>query len=341
MSERKRIEYLDFLRVLATIAVVFYHTGAGSEIIGNIITIAFNWCVPIFIMISGTLFLRKDKLVTEKTIFTKTLPRIIGIIFVWGMFYNVVSKFIIEGISINAFIESLIMVITADTTYCYQFWYLYLLVGLYILIPIIKPWVDKYMNSDKPTQESNIVFIFLMIVSLIIPTTLRIVGFEGTVWKGAFTVFTAFVFYLFTGTYLYRWDMPKGIKCFVGVTFVAQVIWFSYNMMHGQYESICTWFGYESFFTWEMSVIVYSLAKKFYKPIKNSVGKKLVSVISKNSLGIYILHVMVLMFLSKMGFSSNIINIYVFPIINVAITIVICIIGSEIISRIPIIKKLI
>lgn len=241
----------------------------------------------------------------------------------------------------KAFIESLIMVITADTTYCYQFWYLYLLVGLYILIPIIKPWVDKYMNSDKSTQESNIMFIFLMIVSLIIPTTLRIVGFEGTVWKGAFTVFTAFVFYLFTGTYLYRWDMPKGIKCFVGVTFVAQVIWFSYNMMHGQYESICTWFGYESFFTLEMSVILYSLAKKFYKPIKNSVGEKLVSVISKNSLGIYILYVMVLMLLSKMGFSSNIINIYVFPIINVSITIVICIIGSEIINRIPIIKKLI
>ena len=113
------------------------------------------------------------------------------------------------------------MVITADTTYCYQFWYLYLLVGLYILIPIIKPWIDKYMNSDKPIQESNIVFIFLMIVSLIIPITLRIVGFEGTVWKGAFTVFTAFVFYLFMGTYLYRWDMSKGIKCFVGVTFVA------------------------------------------------------------------------------------------------------------------------
>lgn len=45
-------------------------------------------------------------------------------------------------------------------------------------------------------------------------------------------------------------------------------------MMHGQYESICTWFGYESFFTWEMSVILYSLAKKFHKPIKNSVGGK-------------------------------------------------------------------
>lgn len=65
-----KIEYFECLRVIATIAVIIVHVAAMKWYDGyarslswnifNIYDSAVRWCVPIFLMISGALFLSKE-----------------------------------------------------------------------------------------------------------------------------------------------------------------------------------------------------------------------------------------------------------------------------------------
>lgn len=106
------------MRAIATIAVVFYHAGGGgNHIVNSVVKISLNWCVPIFIMITGALFLDSPKEQTEKIILSKTLPRILGVLIIFGGIYNLISLIIINGLSFTSVLIALKMVICADTTF--------------------------------------------------------------------------------------------------------------------------------------------------------------------------------------------------------------------------------
>ena len=146
-----KTEHIVFLRAIATIAVVLYHSKPSVEnglVTHNLISLLFNWCVPIFFMISGALFFDPQKHVDFKYMINKTL-NVLKIIFFWGFIYNFISIVIIEkNISFDIFKSSILMILKADTTYGYQFWYLYSLIGIYLLIPLFKPWFDKHLKND-------------------------------------------------------------------------------------------------------------------------------------------------------------------------------------------------
>lgn len=70
-------EYLNILRWISTIAVVFIHTITADSTIYNksnilyIIRNLLNWCVPMFVMISGVLFLNPKKEIPIKKLLKK------------------------------------------------------------------------------------------------------------------------------------------------------------------------------------------------------------------------------------------------------------------------------
>jgi len=92
----KRIYYLDVLRVLATLAVVVLHV-AADRWYGDVGS--FSWkvftgysgitrfCVPVFFMISGALFLQKEKQVPVKTNYTKYIFRLVIFLLFLAMVY--------------------------------------------------------------------------------------------------------------------------------------------------------------------------------------------------------------------------------------------------------------
>lgn len=85
-SNEKRKEYIVIFRALATIAVVFYHCGAGgSERLDNFVKVIFNWCVPIFLMITGALFLDSQKELTEKIVCSKYVPKFLCVLAIGGI----------------------------------------------------------------------------------------------------------------------------------------------------------------------------------------------------------------------------------------------------------------
>jgi len=99
-----RIIYLDCLRVAAITAVIIIHIAASQWYITpvntfnwrvlNIYDSLARWCVPIFIMISGALFLNPSKNISKKDLFCKYIKRILIANVFWGFLYGFFSLFI-------------------------------------------------------------------------------------------------------------------------------------------------------------------------------------------------------------------------------------------------------
>ena len=99
---KNRIIYLDILRILATFAVIIIHVCsqnwnkvAPSSYEWNVFNFfsgISRWAVPIFVMISGTLFLDNRRNINIKKLYTKNILRIITAFIFWSLFYTIITN---------------------------------------------------------------------------------------------------------------------------------------------------------------------------------------------------------------------------------------------------------
>ena len=103
MTENKLIQrqyQLDYLRVFASIAIILLHVTAQNmpycELAGtewniyNICNSASRWGVPVFVMMSGALFLPRE--ISTKTLYKKYISRMAIAYVVWSAFYVIVDS---------------------------------------------------------------------------------------------------------------------------------------------------------------------------------------------------------------------------------------------------------
>lgn len=154
-----RILYFDVLRIISIFAVICVHVNAGlwwdyhpsiNWYLTTIIMSLLRWCVPIFIMISGALFLNSNKRISIRKLYTKNIARIVFAYLFWATIYA-----IDPNISINHFIGRIIQG-------PFHFWFLKMLVGIYVVIPIL-----KIITSDRKIEEYFLVL--SCITTFIIP----------------------------------------------------------------------------------------------------------------------------------------------------------------------------
>ncbi|MCR5659125.1 MAG: acyltransferase family protein [Bacteroidales bacterium] len=141
----QRVFYLDLLRVLATFGVIVIHV-CGRGFYGCLFSPGWyyavffhsmvRWCVPIFFMISGTLFLNPQKTVTYKDVLQKYIPRILIAYVFWSIFYYFIDDYC-GTLSIRKLFES-----------SFHLWFLPVLMAVYLLIPLLRKLVlDKKLVS--------------------------------------------------------------------------------------------------------------------------------------------------------------------------------------------------
>lgn len=145
-TSNQRIVYLDLLRLFATFAVILLHVATSefsvfslrgewyAAVVYDSIT---RWCVPVFVMISGALFLNPGKNICYRSIFSKYVPRLFiayvfwtVVYFIWALYFyydfNVLDN---ESFSIKQ---------TLLAPFNYHLWFLPLLMGIYFLIPVFR-----------------------------------------------------------------------------------------------------------------------------------------------------------------------------------------------------------
>ncbi len=146
MSDNKnaRLGYSDFLRCLATLAVVTLHC-AGATLAArdpssltflglNILDGLCRWAVPMFVMLSGMFLLDLERELSRKK-WLSHLARLALVILIWGFFYALwdarAAHFGAEWL-----LEGLISMVTGRLHY--HLWFLPMLLGLYLLIPPLR-----------------------------------------------------------------------------------------------------------------------------------------------------------------------------------------------------------
>ncbi len=175
-TEKNHITYLEVLRLVACILVVGVHVSAFNLEQVPVESLNFKVMngldclsilgVPLFVMISGTLFLAPSYEVTVKKFYTRKIPRIVFLYFFWLLFYNVVN-FLENGTVWNfTNVKKQIVLESLLGKGMYHMWYLPMLAVLYLLTPFLK--------SFAADRKKCMLFCALgFAYSILLPTALK------------------------------------------------------------------------------------------------------------------------------------------------------------------------
>ena len=165
--KKKKILYYHNLRIISSFAVIIIHVSAIYYYKFNIKS--FNWkaafyfngisrfSVPIFFMISGDLFLKKD--FTFKIIYYKYIKNLFIHYIIWSLIYSI-YKTKCSQIHINN-------IILLCLKGYYHLWYLKTTIGLYMIVPFLREIIKKdYLLN--PFISLSILFNFFQIFFLLL-----------------------------------------------------------------------------------------------------------------------------------------------------------------------------
>lgn len=295
--------------------------------------------VPLFIMLSGALLLQPSKVDEPIRVFLKKRLSRIGIAFVfWSVIYFAWSYYVNHAaLTVNSVIQSFL----SGGAYK-QFWFIYLIMGLYLITPILRVVVA---HADKRILRYLIILWF--IAATLIPLFRLITGFA--VDDNLF-VFGGFIGYFVLGIYLIGIDVKtKTLKKLLVAGIISTVI--GLYLMAFPFHSLGQYF----FFTFITSanvvlasVAAYMLLGKYPKDWpKNSHPRlrRLTHAISANTLPIFFFHVIVLETLNKglLGFKISLLEMS--PVVEIPLATVVTLFLTLglilLMKKVPILKTLI
>jgi surface polysaccharide O-acyltransferase-like enzyme len=348
-----RIIYLDILRIIATFAVIILHTAANQWYetpvntfdwqILNIYDSLVRWCVPIFLMISGVFFLDDTKNISNYNIFHKYIKRILSALIFWGLLYGFVSlitKSFINHIKILPFD---IMKIFAKLIFgppWYHLWFLYLMIGIYILTPLLRVFVS---NSNRDDIEYLLVLFFLL--GLVIPALNKVFMLINSKYTINFSVIelTGYVGYFFAGYYFSKYEMSKKLKYTIYVfgiisVLITIIITAKYSLFVGKPKGDL--YSYLLPTTMFESYAVFLLFKNIFKSVKYSeMFEKVITYLASCTFGVYLVHDFINQAFSIIGLKTTTYNpIIIIPLMSF-INIVISFIIISFIKKIPFLNR--
>ena len=348
-----RIAYLDALRVFAAIAVVLLHTSARKwdvvDVMGtqwgalNLYNGMARWCVPVFAMVSGALYLPRD--IDVKTIYSKYVHKMATVYVLWAVIY-LVAILMADLLTSGGFNLPWTTVVYEGIKGAYHTWYIVMLIGFYMCLPLLCPMV-KNMDTAKYFLMLAFAFQFalpqvLNLLRSFAPTIISPIVDALSVLLDRFylQMVTSFTGFFVAGYVFSRVELQQKIRrilyilgfvgvvttvllnaaasrkinypletylyCFnvnVAITAVAIFVWFRYNYQ-----------GKGAFHTW---------IQKF----------------SEYSFGVYLVHPFVMIILELLGMDTLMFHpLLAVPVICVAV-IVVAFVISYILNKIPITKK--
>ena len=152
-----RIVYLDYLRVFAIFSVVLLHTAAQNWyyntssfdwLVFNSYHSAVRWNIPVFVMISGALFLGRD--IPVQKIFGKYVKRLLAAFLFWSAAYYAYKYFVYGDTQI-------ITLIVGE----FHMWFIPMIALLYVSTPVL----NKIIKDEKLLDYTLLlvaVFIFTL-----------------------------------------------------------------------------------------------------------------------------------------------------------------------------------
>lgn len=343
---RKKLVYIDSLRVMATLAVVLLHIcttatvspsqGQDQILLYAGISAAMRWAVPVFVMISGALLLDPDKNFSLK----RYAAKMIFVLLVFGWGYAILEQFYqVRKISFGLFMYALGNVFQEKSWD--HMWYIYMLLGLYFLTPMLKIFTahaNKY-------QMRNLLLV-MGCCSCLIPTINQFSKFFGIQISISNLHFSLpYVFLYLLGWYMENYGNEKQ-QVYLGFAAISALLSLSLDILleifyvtkHG---SLFGWLGrQENLLNIAAAAAIFYLAKHLcnFHFIEKCFGK----YILRCSFGIYLLHPFFINIIYKI---LHITPLQFHPFLSIPLFTVsilsLSILLTRILQRIPGLKKLV
>ena len=326
---------ISYLRIFATVCVVFIHT--CSTLTDNLelfsLTVyqkiffsaayqSMYWAVPAFFMITGSLLL--ERTICYKDILFKYVKKIVIILLVFGTTFSFIKQFAQNKTFSIVLIKNTLFSVLEDTGFGHL-WYLYVLIGLYLLLPVFN------LISKLEKEEIEKLLLVLFLFDFCAPLISNLTGV-----KIAFSIPATYpVFYYVLGYYLSRFStINNKISCLM--IMIGELIIISSNILGFYTKSISSY----------SSPIIVIIAIGIFCLFKNLDYKNLnyrIWMLDRLCLGVYIIHplfIHIVYRLIKIN-PSQFKNYFVSTILFFGAFTVLSFFSSFIMSRITFIKKLI
>lgn len=366
---------MDLIRTVAIVGVILLH--AANDLTSQ----QMNWFevvrwntvtvyqsigrlgVPLFLLLTGALLLQPSKLTEPIGVFFKKRVARIGLPFIfWGAIFFAWDFLVVHKIGTEPITQSNIIQGFLTGPY-YQFWYLYLLLGLYLVTPILRAVM---LHASRNLVKYILILWFLG--AAVVPTIALVTPLHLD--TNVLTI-TGYVGYFILGAFLLTVQIRASrlaLYTAVGITLTAI----------GTYVIAATVGGTEMYFfqgylsptlilaacsLFMLLIAVQSppSARAFVVPpdqgndlkLKDisseppceTKGRKLLRLISVNTLPLYLFHVMVLETIQKgyLGFAinGNTINSVVGVPLNTVITLFVSLGIIVGLKKVPYLKKLV
>ena len=334
MKEKpERKLYLDAIRAVATIAVILIHITAQNFHIDphepawdvfNIIDSGVHWAVPAFLMISGTLFLEKD--ITVKDIFRKYICRIALAYAFWSAVYTVSYKLHNSSVGIKDIIRALLIG-------HYHMWFLPMIAGIYLVIPLIKVISQKESTENWFLILGFIFAIVLPQISSLAPLLLP-KRYSDVIVKlidmPKVMLVQGYSFYFLLGHYLSKKAplFAKNHKLYTAGLWLAGILGWVSTVLLTKYLSIragkATSIAYRDLTINILleSIFVFCILKSVFDETKQDkktspLLKSIIGFLSKYSLGVYLVHPLFLeeirsvMGVDTMSFENPVVGVFI------------------------------
>lgn len=183
MQHNNRIVFIDYIRVIACFLVMLVHASENfyaadtSGLAGNVSMLANEsnrfWvafydgtvariCVPLFMVVSAFLLVPVKAGVSMGQFYRQRFKRILPPMIIFMLLYTFLPL-LWGGMTIEQSLADLKMLPFNFPSMAGHLWFMYPLISLYLIIPVVSPWLEKASAKDE------LIFISLFVLSTFIP----------------------------------------------------------------------------------------------------------------------------------------------------------------------------
>ncbi len=291
--ERKRTVGFDCLRAVACLGIILLHTVYSTTLMyagemtyrrtmaSQIVMNELMWAVPCFIMVTGALLLVPEKEISYRTLFQKYVARMVKAIALFGVLFAVLEMiFNPPQRTWDHFLGGVWEVFTGGSWS--HLWYLYCLLGLYLLLP-------AYKKVTAQAEERDI--LYLMGIYALFLSALPMLEMAGVRCGFYIHVSTVYPLYFFMGYWLRRWGERLSRGFYAGLFAAATALLgaLTYIRVSRDITAMDGFFQYSSLLVAAQAL---GAAGWFFRCRAEGFAgvKKVLSNIDRHSFGVYLIH---------------------------------------------------
>lgn len=277
----KRISYISILKIVSLFCVIFLHiisktwdsifyTNLNNFKVITLLISLCRFCVPVFFMCSGVLFLNKK--CDIKTMLLKYTLKIYIVFIIFNFIYLTLNNYLIHNLSINIIFNDLIDSILLKNP-IFHLWYLIPCIICYLITPILKIFTNK---------NNIFIDILVLVVLLIVFELFQSINIIPNVW------YSRFILYYYLGFFINKYfNKYTLILLFIGsIYYLYQININTVNLSISLNIPTQIYINYMYIGVLIYSAFIFNLFKTIFKREES----KFINLLVKHNFVIYLIH---------------------------------------------------